>query len=137
MDPGRAKATSQAFWHAAERNFEQRRIGPRQFKMPLVPAVVSAAFSVELGIKAFLLSSGAPSRGHDLAELFGKLPEELRARLAAATAAGDSFESSLGLVARAFEEWRYIYEVSHAEIDIGFLRALADAMYLELDAAAF
>jgi hypothetical protein len=83
------------------------RFGPGKF--PLRSTVVTAAFSIELYLKYLVAREGQPApRGHDLVDLFGKVPPATRAKIAASFQ-GDVLEvltPNRGI----FEEWRYIFE---------------------------
>lgn len=99
-----------------------------QFQWPMVPAVVCAAVSIEIGFKAITLSEGSTASGHELAKLFKKLSpaaqdlivKEVGLDRAAFTVALDS-------VSNAFVEWRYVFEKNSAQVDMGFLTKLANA----------
>lgn len=99
-----------------------------QFQLPIVPAVVCAVFSVEIGFKAIILSEGGAASGHELARLFKKISpvtqnlilREVGLDLAA-------FNTTLNSISNAFVKWRYIYEKDSAQVDINFVKKLAIA----------
>ena len=63
-DPQKIINTANSFLLAADRALEQRPLGPAQFQMLLVPAVVSTAFAVELYFKAIItLEKGSKKWG--------------------------------------------------------------------------
>lgn len=137
MTATRAKQTANAFWLAAARNMEQRRLSTTQFQMLLVPSVVCAAFSIELGIKAMLLPTGSPPKTHNLAKLFSLLPQPVKDQIIEGCGQSrDAFDVSLATIANVFDEWRYIYESENISLDNGFLNALADAVKVAADAYA-
>ena len=65
--------TANAYFLAAERCEEQRRINHNQLEWLLVPAVTNRAFSIELFLKEFLTSDGISKQGHKLNQLFDAL----------------------------------------------------------------
>ncbi|RWG07346.1 HEPN domain-containing protein [Mesorhizobium sp.] len=83
--------------------------------MATSPMIVNYAFAIELYLKSLLIASNGARRGHNLEELFRRLRdadrEEIERRYEAlggrtpTQLAGD-----LASYARAFEEWRYIFE---------------------------
>lgn len=137
MDDTWPKKAADSFWLAAARSFEQRRINPTQFQMLLIPGVVCSAFSIELGMKAILLSNGKPPKTHNLVKLFELLPSAIQDRVVGACAkTRKEFGTSLESAAKLFEEWRYVYELEEPQIDIQFLTKLADSIRLETDTHA-
>lgn len=127
MDAIWVKNSARAFWLAANQNMDS---GPGQFQKLLVPGVVCAAFSAELGIKAMLLPNGSVPRTHNLEKLFSKLPQASQDRIIPQCSdSREEFLASLGGVANAFENWRYIYELESPSLDIGFLFEFADAVH--------
>jgi hypothetical protein len=128
MDAIWVKNSARAFWLAANQNMDS---GPGQFQKLLVPGVVCAAFSAELGIKAMLLPNGSVPRTHNLKKLFLKLPQASQDRIIPQCSdTCEEFLASLGGVANAFEDWRYIYESASPSLDIGFLFEFADAVHV-------
>ena len=73
MNVDQAANLSSSFGLAAERCLEARPQVGGTFQMLVVPAVVCAAFSSELGLKTLLLMNGREGWGHDLRGLFLKL----------------------------------------------------------------
>ena len=130
MDLKRAKDTANSFWQSAARCLEQRRISPTHFNMPIVPGVVCAAFSIELGLKTLIGGSSTPPKSHNLEKLFSLVPANTQDQIVAGCASTRaSFDASLSLVANAFEDWRYIYEQETVQLDMAFLQRLSDAVY--------
>jgi len=137
MDASWPKKAADSFWLAAARNLEQRRISPTQYQALLIPGVVCLAFSIELGIKAMLRSSGKPPKSHNLVTLFKLLPQPIQDQVVAACGAPrEAFDAALGAAANAFEEWRYVYEMENPSIDLAFMSALADAIRAATDVHA-
>lgn len=127
-DPKRIIDTADAFLLAGERAMEQRPVGVNRFQMLLVPGVVSNAFAAELYFKALLMLEGGPASGHDLASLFAKLKDETRKVVREQIGLAETdFDDGLGKVAKAFVEWRYIYEAGSIGVNFEFLRNLAHA----------
>lgn len=123
-----AKNISSSFPIAFGRCMEQRPLSNNQFELPLVPAIVCAAFSIELGFKALILSAGGQASGHELSKLFKKLPTTTQDFIVRDVGIKpDAFAASLDLVSNAFVDWRYIYEKSSTQIDCAFLGNLARA----------
>ena len=137
MDQKRAKDTANAFWMASARCMEQRRISPAQFNMPLVPGVVCAAFSIELGLKSLVAKTKQPPKTHDLRKLFELLPQEIQDRLVVACSpTRAAFNSSIAAISNVFEEWRYVYEQETVQLDMAFLQRLADTVYTVINEPA-
>lgn len=137
VDDSWRKKAADSFWLAAARNMEQRMLRPGQFQMLLIPGVVCMAFSIELGMKALLPKGTAAPRTHDLNTIFSMLDSSVRGQIIAACERGEAeFNALLKKVARAFEEWRYVYEQERPEIELGFLQKLADAVRLATDGHA-
>jgi hypothetical protein len=137
MTASRAKQTAHAFWLAAARSMEQRRLNTTQYQMLMVPGVVCAAFSIELGIKAMLLLAGSPPKTHNLAQLFSLLPQPIQQQIIASCGKPrEAFDQSLAAIANVFDEWRYIYESEGMNLDNSFLSSLADSVKVAADAHA-
>lgn len=120
--------SSRSFYLAFQRCMEQRPLPNGQVQLVVVPAVVCAAFSIELGFKAIALRSGGSVSGHKLNELFKALePSSQQAIIAAVGFEREKFDSSLEAVSSAFVEWRYIHERESANIDMEFLLKLSKA----------
>lgn len=110
---------------------------------PYVPAVVNAAFAVELAFKAILLGplkkGDPPPKGHGLVDLFDQLLPGTQASLRAnveppnypkpAQPAQDPFLGALTQHDLAFVEWRYVHEEAGASLaaSVPFLTRLAEA----------
>lgn len=128
-DPKRIIDTADAFLLAGERAMEQRPLGTNQFQILLVPAVVSNAFAAELYFKAILTLEGGPASGHDLTLLFAKLKDETRIVIRDQMGLAEAnFSDELGKVAKAFVEWRYVFEAGSIGINFEFLRDLSSVV---------
>jgi hypothetical protein len=94
------------------------------------PAVVCAAFSAEVGLKTLLEIHGKPTKGHDLRQLFLKLPDSIKLSIFEATKLSvEEFGSQLAHSRLAFSEWRYIYEERREKhINVNFLGLFASAV---------
>lgn len=88
------------------------------FSVVNVPAVVNAAFSIELYLKSILKSK---EREHRLEILFNKLNIETQEQIKKAINAELSknniynFDECLSHISNVFVEWRYIYEDYHTD----------------------
>jgi len=125
------------------------------------PAVVNLAFSVELYIKDlhFALKGKAP-RGHNILELFRKLPEETQQQIRNYPSVQklvafysmqrfpiyvptdknkrkitDILEQQIYKISDAFEKWRYSYESGTLNYEIGTALALIEAVKVTADNA--
>lgn len=113
-----------------------------------VPAVVCAAFAIELGLKTLLLiERGQRWTSHEMAPLFDALRPSTRQAIEVEAAQSSyfyreaapngtisegrtrSFERALRSVNKAFEHWRYSYEMDGMilAVDGGFLQRVAAA----------
>lgn len=129
MNLDQARNSSKSFYLAFQRNMEQRPVSPGQVQLLVVPAVVCAAFSIELGLKALILQAGKPASGHKLAELFGKLDFPLQKTLVDGVGLDKAqFNVLLQAASNIFVEWRYLYEKDSANANIEFLSKLAGAV---------
>jgi hypothetical protein len=124
-----ARMTSTAFLEAYHRCMAEGTSTGRS-EMMFVPAIVCAAFSAEVGIKALLLQAGKSARGHDLVKLFNRLPDatqlEIFTRMEMEAV---DFAAHLNHIRDAFREWRYIYEFTDERfINVLFVAKLASAI---------
>jgi hypothetical protein len=146
-DPGREKAhclrNAQQFLDASAR-CARHEAAEGGLPMSLqVPAVVNAAFAVELAFKALLLgqlkkNDPAPE-GHELLDLFSKLTPADQASLRKAVAvpiyprlaqpSNDALLDALAEHAKAFVAWRYVHEGVGGDLlaNLAFLASLATA----------
>ena len=95
------------------------------------PALICAALSAELGLKAILSSNGISfGREHNLRKLLDLVPPDDRTRIVEiASESYAAFEEELTKAAMAFIEWRYIYESEGPkEVNVFFVGALANAI---------
>jgi hypothetical protein len=107
---------------------------------PMTPTVVCLAFSIELYLKALLTASGTNAKGHDLNALLGRLAHAESVEIAEqyARISGRSrpqFKRDMGEVAKAFVDWRYVFEKGETAIPLGRLGNLARATYRHCRAA--
>lgn len=120
--------TANSFILAADRCVEQRPLALGQFQMLIVPAVVCAAFAIELYFKAIITLEGGSAKGHDLSDLFSRLSSNSqRALTTHLSVTQPAFVQKLKEISGAFVEWRYIFEQQTANIDMVFLNGLAKA----------
>ena len=103
--------TATAFFLAGERCSLELKFRSYGFHSIGAPTIVSYALAVELALKLiYQLAFGAPVRGHDLALVFEKLPDDSKANL-------PHLSECVVEMARYFEEWRYPYEREFLEAD--------------------
>lgn len=128
--------TAHSFFLAAQRCAEQRYISEKSIQFLVVPAVVNAAFSCELSIKAILNQCEIPiprgNDGHKIDSLFVCLPNELQTKVQAEINSA-AFHSDLHTISDVFVEWRYLFERSSASISLEFLMALAQTLCKEAE----
>jgi hypothetical protein len=89
--------------------------------------VVNSVLAIELFLKTLHKLAGRDARGHDLAQLYETLPQELKDAIAAHgklllsrfpnEKLGD-IPSMLAKLRRAFEQWRYMYEHKTLHVDL-------------------
>ena len=128
MNLAQAQNSSTAFYLAYQRCLEQRPLPNGQVQFLAVPAIVCAAFPIELGLKSLVLRAGGAASGHKLKELFGALePPTQQLIIAAVGLARPEFDSSLEAASNTFVEWRYVYEQESANANIEFLSKLSKA----------
>ncbi|WP_129139611.1 hypothetical protein [Modicisalibacter coralii] len=134
MNVTQAKNSSRSFHLACQRTLEQRQTSHGQVEILMVPGVVCAAFSIELGIKAIALGEGTQPTGHKLDKLFGTLsaPEQDAIKESIGLPNTD-FQKELEAAAGAFEEWRYIYEGTETvSANLQFLQRFSSAVQSRL-----
>ncbi|MDO9219767.1 MAG: hypothetical protein Q7T90_01960 [Thiobacillus sp.] len=136
-DPLQVRNTAFSFLTAADRCFEMRPLPNGQFQMPLVPAVVCAAFGIELCLKAIISIEKGKATGHELHMLFIKLSPQSKATLATALSLHEKeLQQKIGSISSAFVEWRYIYEADSASINTDFLLRFSRATARLLESLA-
>ena len=134
IDPEQIANVGKSFLIAADRCFEQRPLPSGHSQMPIVPAIVCAAFGAELCLKALIALEGGKSTGHELLKLFDKLSSQSRVALATSLSLNEhDLRQKIGSVSSAFVDWRYIYEKSSANVDNEFLWKFAGAVETLLD----
>jgi hypothetical protein len=133
MNVQQARNQSLAFYLAYQRCMEERPLLNGDVQWLVAPAIVSAAFSIEVGFKALILRTGKSPSGHELEKLFGALDQSVQSSLRKKVGFTDTnFDTSLRSVNKAFVEWRYVYELASAQADLEFLKQLAEATQDEL-----
>jgi hypothetical protein len=129
MNINQALNSSRSFYMAFRRCMEQRPTAPDKFELPLVPGVVCAAFSIELGFKTMLLKEQKAIKGHNLEKIFARLGSSKQSALIAKTELTETqFKKELERIANAFEQWRYVYEHKSVYLNLEFLDRLASAV---------
>lgn len=87
------------------------------------------AISIEIGLKAIILSEGGSSSGHKLDKLFEKISDDTQNMIIQEVGLDQTqFAKSLSLASDTFVEWRYIYEQGYTQVDVQFLNNLANAI---------
>jgi len=128
MNIRQVKSSSAAFYIASNRCLEERRIGPESLEIILVPGIVCAVFSIELGLKAIILGAGGKPSGHKLSQLFAKLGPWVQNEIIRAVGLEQqAFLAELAAISDAFVQWRYVYEHTEVTMSMGFLDKLAVA----------
>ena len=132
-----------------ESHIGQKAVGTRP---TMGVEIVCLAFSLELYIKDlhYAIKGEAP-RGHNILELFEKLPEQTRheifshdaisqnpfftrgnimltKRFANDFSAYDGFLEQIELISDGFEKWRYSYESAALHYDVSFALALIESI---------
>jgi hypothetical protein len=128
MDIAQAHNLSGSSFVAFKRCIEMRPLPNGKIEWPTAPAIVCAAFSVEIGFKAIILEEGGRGSSHELFELFKKMSSAAQ-NLIVKEVGFDrtAFSVELYKVSQAFAEWRYVYEKKSAQVNIDFLSKLAGA----------
>ena len=127
-----AKVQSEQLQAAFERCWNTERHYDRLPSAPLgMPALICAALSAEVGLKALLFAQGSdPGREHNLRKLMDKLPATDKAAIVAEVSASyPDFDEQLANAEGAFVRWRYFYEsTEEIKVDILFVGALGAAI---------
>ena len=95
---------------------------------------VCLAFAVELYVKAVFEVLGTNQRGHNIRELFKKLPEDVQKRIFkihmpnSYGATLESYKEKMDIISKGFEEFRYSYEHQSLTYHRGFALKMIDAM---------
>jgi hypothetical protein len=93
--------------------------------------VVCSAFAAELSLKTILAIEGRASTKHDLDTLFALVSPPVRSRVFPVMRLGeDQFTTKLSSCAKAFVQWRYVYEYpAGLQIDYEFIYNAANAFF--------
>ena len=128
MRADQARKSSKSFFLAFQRCMPRRLLPGGNFESSLVPAVVCAALSIEIGFKAIVLKARREVSEHALAPLFIAMPADEQNSIVKRVGLDLAvFNARLSSVSNSFAGWRYIYETNYAEIDIHFITNLAHA----------
>lgn len=128
MSAESARQLSAAFSEASDRCLTERPCGDETLAIVLVPGIVCALLSIELGFKALIMENGRSAKGHNLSKLFHQLgPWSQNAIVQSVGLDRKSFEHELAQMSEAFVQWRYVYEYDEVKISIGFLDKLLRA----------
>jgi len=120
------------FHEAAIRAAEEVRNASRAPIAPLVPMVVNYAFAAELYLKC--LYRGAACWGHNLRNLFVKLPvnvsDELAMRYLVCTGRPRAaMDQDLKALSTTFPVWRYVFEGEGQQVHVNLLVGLVQAAF--------
>lgn len=129
MDLHLAQTVSSAFLEAYRRCMDEEKAKNPQYFMAM-PAIVCAAFSIEVGLKTILSREGKPANGHNMLKLFKQISTERQYEIYELTGMEmQEFAAHLNHSQMAFTKWRYIYEESaENHISVAFLGKLAHAV---------
>jgi hypothetical protein len=99
----------------------------------VAPAVVCAAFSAEIGLKALLIKEGNFDPDVDCQHppfpLFGKLSDHVQAAMIRAAGMDRaSFELQLQNAKDVFVKWRYLNEIEHKSVNLDFVLKIVPAI---------
>jgi hypothetical protein len=101
------------------------------------PAKIAfVAFSIELGLKSLLIDSKQDTshRGHDLYELFGRLPDSIKRSIIDdvynnSSDVGKTFDELLKENSKNFVKFRYFHENMNLSADLNFMGVLLCAIH--------
>lgn len=130
MNSDRAQKISSDFLIAANRAAEIQIIDDH-FQDAKVPAIVCAAFSIELGLKSAIhKESGTEHKNeHKIFNLFEKLSTGKKEEISKVLGIDlEELKVKVSGISNAFVEWRYVYERDRTEIDFTFLFNFAKAV---------
>lgn len=99
------------------------------FNPVLYPIIVNISFSCELFIKCLLAKNKAPTKGHNLKELFDELDNEQRQQIKTLTKEND-FDIVLKNHSDFFVKYRYVYEKDNkiTNVNLSFMFAFANSL---------
>ncbi|MER9164419.1 hypothetical protein [Mesorhizobium sp. M0715] len=125
-------------FHIAAIRCGESRVVAGEIQSPVQPMIVNYAFAIELYLKSLLIASNAAQRGHKLDELFAKLRvtdrEDIEKNFEIINGRNAQLlADDLRSYARAFEEWRYLFESRReTRIAVYSLADLARACFLTI-----
>ncbi|MDA4845461.1 HEPN domain-containing protein [Hoeflea poritis] len=100
---------------------------------------VCLAFSVELFVKAVFEALGRRQRGHNIRELFEKLPPDVQTKIAEIHMRNiyhwtlDDYKDQMDVISKGFEEFRYSHEHKELFYHKGFALKMIDAVRQVID----
>lgn len=100
----------------------------------MAPLAVNLSFACEIYLKTLLNYHRIEVKQHKLNNLFDSLPDEDQGVISETLHQRYPFRPiaakarKIDLVASAFTEWRYSYEMKELDCDIGYLKALAKTL---------
>lgn len=131
MDIQLAKLTASSFLEANRLCMNSHSEGGNERKLMVIPALVCAAFSAEVGLKAAIAAQEQPVKNkHDLWILFQDLSAQSQADvIRTMDMSREIFEAKLKSCRNTFEQWRYIYEdEGEQSVSLSFLALFAIAI---------
>lgn len=130
MTPASVLSLSNNFYRGFELCYGNGQPAENGEKNAIIPGIVCLAFSIELGLKAILVGCEKPANGHELLDLFERLPTEDKTEIERLTVGNsDCFIEQISLVSNAFVKWRYLYEhPGWSNISVEFLMQLHTAV---------
>ena len=118
-----------SFYNGGSRCMADTYITPLVTNSPMAPAIVCFAFAAELYLKLLhTIAVGSPSKGHDLKELFGVLPQEAQDAVAKEFGNGD-LAGQINTASTAFVHWRYQHEHETLTVNLDTLINFAKAVH--------
>ena len=130
MNPDYASKLSTEFLVAANRASETKVVNDL-FQVAMVPGIVCAAFSIEIGLKAVVHreTGRKASSTHKLDALFEEVSSDTQNKVANMLGMNLlALKEKLIGIGNAFVEWRYVYESDSVAIDHTFLFGVANAV---------
>ena len=128
------RSNARSFKMAAERCLEQRPLPDGEIESPLIPAVTSLVFSIELYIKFLLAKENKQDLGHRLLELFKSLNLTTQNDIVKTTKySREEFELLLKEHSEIAVEWKYIHIYGKSKslyVNIEFLTKVINSLEL-------
>ncbi len=129
----RAYSNGMSFLLAAQTLMIPKPLTETTFQLPMGPAIVCYAFSIELFLKSIHLREGTSHRGHNLLDLFDALPPATKSLISREFynrfgMNEFNFRIKISEVKNIFNDFRYIHEKNNAYAELDFLRNFSDTI---------